>query len=170
MLLTSIISLKSYNNPLHRSNLPGNVNFDPLGLSMNDLTLNRFISQRSPDEILEDYRDAELKHGRLAMLAAVAYPIQEFLGISGHEITNNKISVLLFFIGLASGLELSKLKTLKKFTTPGDYNWRFTKKEYGTDEFIELQAGEVWNGRLAMIATLVYIVQQAITDKSLIFF
>ena len=72
ILLTSL-SLKSFNNPLHRSNLPGNVNFDPLGLSMNDLTLKRFISQRSPEEILYDYREAELRHGRLAMMAAVAY-------------------------------------------------------------------------------------------------
>tara|TARA_B100000214_G_C23968716_1_gene629006 strand:- start:254 stop:826 length:573 start_codon:yes stop_codon:yes gene_type:complete len=187
ILLTSL-SLKSFNNPLHRSNLQGNVNFDPLGLSMNDLTLNRFISQRSPEEILYDYREAELKHGRLAMMAAVAYPIQELVNpiLSKalnfpNELAYEKLSpslvngnldpsVLIFFLGLASGLELYKMNTSKKSTTPGDYNWRFTEEEYGTDEFLKLQAGEVWNGRIAMIAVLGYIVQEAITKKPVFFF
>ena len=34
---------------------------------------------RSSAYVMRDYRDAELKHGRFAMLAAVAWPLQEKL-------------------------------------------------------------------------------------------
>ena len=47
------------------SRVTGDYGFDPLGLS-------------SP-ETLSAYREAEIKHGRLAMLAAVAWPLQEIL-------------------------------------------------------------------------------------------
>lgn len=43
----------------------GDYGFDPLGLSS--------------DESFAYYREAEIKHGRLAMLAAVAWPLQEIL-------------------------------------------------------------------------------------------
>ena len=43
----------------------GNYNFDPLGLGT--------------DETFVPFREAEIKHGRLAMLAAVAWPMQEIL-------------------------------------------------------------------------------------------
>ena len=41
----------------------GNYGFDPLGLGT--------------DETFVPFREAEIKHGRLAMLAAVAWPLQE---------------------------------------------------------------------------------------------
>lgn len=53
--------------PSYRSfaaNVPGDEGFDPLGLCT-DIT--KFV----------DYREAELKHGRLAMLAALAWPLAE---------------------------------------------------------------------------------------------
>merc|ERR1719486_903803 len=60
--------------------LPGDVGFDPLGLANFDLSIDSAIDkQRSAAYVLRDYRDAELKHGRLAMLAAVAWPLQERL-------------------------------------------------------------------------------------------
>ena len=49
---------------LLESNLAGNVGFDPLGLA-------------SSEEQLIDYREAEIKHARLAMLAAIGWPISE---------------------------------------------------------------------------------------------
>merc|ERR1719359_1877890 len=58
--------------------LPGDVGFDPLGLANFDLLLDSATDkQRSAALVMRDYRDAELKHGRLAMLAAVAWPMQE---------------------------------------------------------------------------------------------
>ena len=186
-MFTSIISLTS-SNPLHTSTLVANVNFDPLKLASKDLTYKRFVYDRTPREILHDYRDAELKHSRLAMLAAIAYPVQETLNPllarmlnAPNELANEKLSpsllngnlnpsILLFFLGLASGLELYKINSKRYSTTPGDYNWRFTDVDYGTEEFKKLQAGEIWNGRIAMIATLGYVIQEAITKKPVIYF
>merc|ERR1719182_363626 len=60
--------------------MPGDVGFDPLGLANFDLSVDSATDkQRSAALVLRDYRDAELKHGRLAMLAAVAWPLQEKL-------------------------------------------------------------------------------------------
>ena len=54
--------------------------FDPLGLANFDLNIgSAYDKKRSAALVLQDYRDAELKHGRLAMLAAVAWPLQEKL-------------------------------------------------------------------------------------------
>ena len=33
----------------------------------------------------------------------------------------------------------------------------------GTEQFFSLQEGEIWNGRIAMIAILAYVVQEAAT-------
>jgi hypothetical protein len=49
---------------LKESDLAGNVGFDPLGLAQNR-------------EQLLEYREAEIKHARLAMLAAIGWPISE---------------------------------------------------------------------------------------------
>merc|ERR550537_12464 len=66
--------------PGYISGLPGDVGFDPLGLANFDLTIaSATDKKRSAALVLQDYRDAELKHGRLAMLAAVAFPLQELL-------------------------------------------------------------------------------------------
>lgn len=51
---------------LQESDLAGNVGFDPLGLAKNR-------------EQLWNYREAEIKHARLAMLAAIGWPISEIL-------------------------------------------------------------------------------------------
>merc|ERR1719163_1094518 len=60
--------------------LPGDVGFDPLGLANFDLSVDSATDKmRSAAYVVRDYRDAELKHGRFAMLAAVAWPLQEKL-------------------------------------------------------------------------------------------
>ena len=51
--------------PAYLQELPGNADFDPLRLG-----------SASP-ALLKYYREAELKHGRLAMLAAVGWPASE---------------------------------------------------------------------------------------------
>ena len=53
---------------------------------------------------------------------------------------------------------------------PGDYNWRFTDARVGSTEFFDLQAGEIWNSRIAMIATLGYVVQEYVTKSPVLGF
>jgi hypothetical protein len=51
--------------PIFDARSIGDLGFDPLGLGT--------------DEQFVPFREAELKHGRLAMLAAIAWPLQEIL-------------------------------------------------------------------------------------------
>ena len=182
-MIPFVLCPTAFASPLSKSSLPGNVQFDPLNLATRDLTLNALTGKKStPDEILYQYREAELKHGRLAMLSAVAYPLQETVnpilskalnlpselayGKLSPSLANGNLrpSVLFFFLGFASVLELAKM-TLKRSTIPGDYGWSTTEAKYGSIEYFDLQAGEIWNGRIAMIATFAYVVQE-VTTKS----
>ena len=65
--------------------LPGDYGFDPFGLGKSDsffaliqpgVLVKDKYTPRDSTTILRDYRDAELRHGRLAMLAALAWPVQ----------------------------------------------------------------------------------------------
>ena len=174
LTLCVIQHLAFSNTPLR--NIPGDVNFDPLNFASKTFGINQ-----TPFK----YREAELKHGRLAMLAAVAYPIQEIVNpvISKALYLPNKLanenlspslingnldtSILIAFLGLASGLELYKIN--QNTNIPGDYNWRITSTEEDSVEFFKLQEGEVWNGRIAMIATLGYVVQEAFLKTPVLF-
>lgn len=51
---------------LQESDLAGNVGFDPLNFAKNK-------------EQLLDYREAEIKHARLGMLAAIGWPVSEVM-------------------------------------------------------------------------------------------
>ena len=188
MLLIHFVMSVGLRYPLSSSILPGNVNFDPLGLSSLDLTPQRFLasSPRDPMDILNYYAEAEIKHARLAMLGAVAYPIQETLNpiiaekfdlpstlapnyLSPSLLNGNlEASILIYFIGIGSALELSRMFTKNETTNneyvAGDYKWRFTLAKENSAEFYALREGEIWNGRLAMIAMLGYVVQETLTQ------
>jgi light-harvesting complex I chlorophyll a/b binding protein 1 len=63
--------------------IPGDYGFDPLNLGSTDLhVFSATDKARDPYLVLKDYRDSELRHGRLAMLAALAFPVQELLAPS----------------------------------------------------------------------------------------
>ena len=52
---------------------------------------------------------------------------------------------------------------------PADYSWRLTDAQIGSDDFFNLQEGEVWNGRIAMMAVLGYVAQEYITKTPVLF-
>ena len=162
------------------------------GLANFDLSVDSATDKmRSSAYVMRDYRDAELKHGRFAMLAAVAWPLQEKLnpilaakfhipnlvaetgGLSpsvlngGLEQGPIPSAVATFFI-LASLIEAQGLRVKKAdgdAWLPGDYGKFFDAQiaERGSQQFFSLQEGEIWNGRIAMIAILAYVVQEAAT-------
>lgn len=45
---------------------------------------------------------------------------------------------------------------------PGDYG-TLRIAEKGTEQFFSLQEGEIWNGRIAQLAILAYVVQEAVS-------
>lgn len=179
-LPSAAMALRLTTQPILPTTLPGNVQFDPLGLARVDVFDNRRTS-REAREILHDYREAEIKHGRLAMLAAVAYPAQEIINpwlsdafglpnllpmrTLSPSLVNGGLepAIVLFFVGLGAGLEFYKRNVADPSLLPADYRFRLCASRPGTPEFRRLQAGEIWNGRLAMIAVLGYVTQEATT-------
>merc|ERR1712159_279961 len=140
--------------------------------------------------VMRDYRDEELKNNRYAMLAAVASPLQEafnpilaakfhipnLMGETGGlspSVLNGGLeqgpipaTVLSFFL-LSSFIELQGIRLKERMGDewlPGDYGLSLKVPQVrGTDQFTSLQEGEVWNSRIAMLAVLAYVVQEAAT-------
>merc|ERR550537_1697724 len=152
--------------------LPGDVGFDPLALANFDLLLGSAEDKmRSSAYVMCDYREAELKHGRLAMLAAVAWPLQEKLnpilaaqlrmpnlvaetgGLSpsvlngGLEqgIIPSAVVTFAVLISLveAQGIRLREAAGVDSWL-PGDYGVRLGGAQPGSERFFSLQEGEVW--------------------------
>jgi hypothetical protein len=130
--------------------------WDPLGLSKN-----------IDEETFTKYRAAELKHGRVAMLATTGYFVPEILrfpgsidldGTSFSSIPNGVDAIAAvpafgwFQIAASVGYwELFGWKQVEG-STPGDFGTtRFGRRLEG-DELIEKQTKEIQNGRLAMLA------------------
>lgn len=155
--------------------------FDPLGLA-------------PPEENdFKRYRESELKHGRIAMLAAVGLLVGEsgltFFGsdINGPAIYQYQQAESLFnawslnVVGLALAIEGYNI--VNGWQSPGEYatiaglktnyvngDLKFDPlglKPKNSAEFETLQNKELNNGRLAMIATVGIIVQELATGKKL---
>merc|ERR1719253_678463 len=122
--------------------------WDPCGLSNG-------ISQ----ETFDQYRTAELKHGRVAQLAVVGYVVQETYrfdfdiapGLKCADVTN----------GIAAINEIPPLGWAQIFFLIGavDYygylgNFKIGKPELEPDVLEERQLQELQHGRIAMLATL----------------
>lgn len=125
------------------------------------------------------------------MLAALAWPLQEKLnpllaakfhspnlvaetGGLSPSVLNGGLeqgiipSSIVTFLALASLVEAQGLRIKEKSGDewlPGDYGLADSSEttRRGSESFFKLQAGEVWNGRVAMIAILAYVVQEAVT-------
>jgi len=120
-------------------------------------------------------REAELKHGRLAMLAALAIPGFELfyhdLGINQFQALPNTAQVVLVMLMYVSemasiyrGWQDPTVKpfTLKEDYQPGDLGFGLWDPEDGA-----LMDKELNNGRLAMIGVLGMMVQELVTNQPL---
>lgn len=144
-------------------------NFDPLNLSKEE---NKLL-----------FREAELKHGRLAMLAAVGIPASELMtnSISIHDFDKLSPALQLGFVFLMLASETSSMVRgwknpfedpsnkfqLKENYQPGDYNFmlNYDLQDEGSNKLLNI---ELNNGRLAMIGALGMIVQELVTNKPLL--
>lgn len=159
--------------------LVGNKGFDPLNCSTDIITLKK-------------YREAEIKHGRLAMLASVGWPISEICHPYLSKITNNvnllsyenkapsilnggldKINPIFFmaiiiFTATIESVNINKI--YNKDTIPGDLGFDplnfYQNKDPKTKRDLELK--ELNNGRLAMIAITYYAFSEFINKISII--
>ena len=158
--------------------LAGDAGFDPLGLATDAESLIR-------------YRDAELKHGRLAMLAAVGWPLGELFqpdlaaqwhapslvfaqGGENPSVLNGGLQnvPVVFWAGtlaVAVAAELAGLQASAAGKAPGDLGLRAGQKllasALGGSEATVADA-ELANGRVAMLAVVAYVLQEFAATSS----
>mmetsp|Transcript_12381 Transcript_12381/g.12469 ORF Transcript_12381/g.12469 Transcript_12381/m.12469 type:complete len:205 (+) Transcript_12381:56-670(+) len=154
--------------PKNLEGYAGNAEFDPLGIS--DYVDMRFL------------REAELKHGRICMLAAVGILVQEFftfggkyfpkmLPVDAHDYylkTGGMSQLLLFIAGFESMSYFAIKQTLEGKREPGDF--AFDPLSLGKDPavFARFRENELKNGRLAMIAVGGFIHQMWVSKMGVI--
>eukprot|EP00529_Nitzschia_sp_RCC80_P032117 CAMPEP_0113506622 /NCGR_PEP_ID=MMETSP0014_2-20120614/36006_1 /TAXON_ID=2857 /ORGANISM="Nitzschia sp." /LENGTH=220 /DNA_ID=CAMNT_0000402129 /DNA_START=275 /DNA_END=937 /DNA_ORIENTATION=- /assembly_acc=CAM_ASM_000159 len=157
----------------------GDVGFDPLGFAKNK-------------EDLRLYREAEIKHARLAMLAALGWPISELLDRTiaqnlGWNVvvdaTDRAPSVLnggldkispVYWAGIVTAAAAVDLIQSNKSAknpqyTPGDINFDPLRLDPADKEGQDrLQLAEIKNGRLAMLAITAFAIQEGVTKMGVV--
>nr|A0A4Y1YQ38.1 RecName: Full=Fucoxanthin-chlorophyll a-c binding protein, chloroplastic; Short=FCP; Flags: Precursor [Chattonella marina var. antiqua]BBL54383.1 light harvesting protein [Chattonella marina var. antiqua] len=146
--------------------------FDPLG----------FTNNPAPGA-LEWYRAAELKHGRVAMLAALGQLVQSFYHLPDPVFSEsakpwqalvkvcNERPLAAVQIGLAifACEAIGQANQAKPGQAAGDLGWDPLNLRGSNEEIFErAQLRELKNGRLAMIAITAMIVQENLTGYGVI--
>jgi light-harvesting complex I chlorophyll a/b binding protein 1 len=121
-------------------------------------------------------REAELKHSRLAMIAAVILPLSEQfsnnLGINFFQNNPQYITLGLSFMFISEFSSMIrgwenpnvKLFSLKEDYQPGDFGLTFGVNEESIGDKMDK---ELNNGRLAMIGVLGMMVQELVTQQQI---
>ena len=143
------------------ANGPELKNFDPL----------RF-AEKSP-EWLPWFREAELKHGRVAMLATLGWIGADFVKLPGaiHQVSSleahnvfvqsGAMIQILFWCGVVELITIPALQNMDKTDrAPGDYY--FDPLNLGKTGADKLKVNELKNGRLAMLAFSGIVTQSAL--------
>ena len=171
--------------------MPADYGFDPLGVAAIDV-----FSSGDDDYLrVKNYRDAELRHGRLAMLAAAAWPVQELVhpwlnkaldapnllsdgrspSVLNGGLGDGPIPLALAFTAIMAGLLDVRAIDIKERTgydkwIPGDYGFDPLNIVKGASPvaFKNMQAKEINNGRLAMVAVACYVAQEAATGEPIV--
>jgi len=153
-------------------------NFDPFDM----------LNGKTKDQVLT-WREAELAHGRVGMLAAAGFLVQEkfhplFSGDGGPAVDQvPKLPVFMWFamtlgIGMAEAYRLQVgwsnpnepdhvFQKLNVGYIPGDLGFDpLGLKPEDPAEFREMQTKELQNGRLGMIAAAGFLAQEAVTDQT----
>ena len=160
--------------------LAGDVGFDPLGFAKSEADL-------------MNYREAEVKHARLAMLAAAGWPISEVfdkkiataLGMTplvdaadrAPSVLNGglgKVSPIYWVavLGAAAAIDFigtSKSKSGDETYFPGNFGFDplgvYPKDKKGQEW---MQLAEIKNGRLAMIAIFGFAIQEFVSKQGVV--
>jgi Chlorophyll A-B binding protein len=159
--------------------------FDPLG-----------FAEKADENTLKRYREAELTHGRVAMLAAVGFLVGEkvegssFLfdaQVSGPAITHLTQVPFFFWCALAVAIAAAEINRaqigwvepanvpvdkpglLRADYIPGDLGFDpLGLKPTDPDEFKIMQTKELQNGRLAMLAAAGFMAQELVNGKGIV--
>ena len=162
--------------------LPGNIapagDFDPAG----------FLQGKSELEVMR-LREAEITHGRVGMLAAAGFLVQEhfhplFNGLGGPAIEQiPQLPAWLWFVGTlgvgiceANRIQIgwanpyenpANVQALKPGYSPGDLNFDpLGLKPTDPAELRDMQEKELSHGRLGMLAAAGFIAQETVTGAT----
>ena len=159
--------------------------FDPLG-----------FAAKADETTLKRYREAELTHGRVSMLAVVGFLVGEAVEsktvLFNGEITGPAITHLaqvnpIFWIFLGAGIAKAETERAKigwvepenvPFDRPGLLRDTYIPGNLGFDPlglkpsdpaaFFEMQTKELQNGRLAMLAAAGFLAQELVDGKGIV--
>ena len=159
--------------------------FDPLG-----------FAEKADEPTLKRYREAELAHGRVGMLAVVGFLVGEkvegssFLfdaQITGPAITHLSQVPVGFWVALTvaigaaeqkratigwvepENVPVAKAGLLRDDYMPGDIGFDpLGLKPSDPDAFFEMQTKELQNGRLAMLAAAGFLAQELTDGKGIL--
>ena len=145
------------------------------------------LPKRPPALILRDYREAEIRHGRLAMLAAIFWPLQEKLDqllldedqfgpILFGPVTLPYFPLFMTFCMMSLGYLDIYSKAIKERDEigeaylPGDCFWDPLSILEGAPDTMKrnMQERELFNGRFAMLAVAAFFFEEATTHLPLI--
>jgi hypothetical protein len=134
------------------------------------------FSARNDEKKMLQFREAELTHGRVSMLASLGFIVQEqyhpfFSGENGvhWEIIPKAPNFLWFGVALGAGIcEAARIQAMNQpGYTPGDIGFDpLGIKPTDAKAFRERQEQELSHGRLAMIAAAGFIIQEAVSGTT----
>ena len=158
--------------------------FDPMGFCSTDKD-----GKPMTEGKIRFYREVEIKHCRVAMLAALGYPLAEvFHPLFGGNIDTPSFTAfqqtplqtfwpaVVFLIAIPEVFSVFTFQnpvgaqpwTVRTDHSPGDLGWDpMGLKPTNPAELAEMQTKELNNGRLAMIAIAGMIVQEGVTGGKL---
>lgn len=165
---------------LLQSDLAGNVGFDPLGLANNE-------------EQLKDYREAEIKHARLAMLAAIGWPISEledrdiasYFNIPSVLDDGDRVPSILnggldridprfwgFCLGMSAAIDMYGISKSRRGSPdyfPGNLGFDplslFPPDKEGREN---MKLAEIKHGRVAMLGVVGYVFEEYFTKMAVV--
>mmetsp|Transcript_33338 Transcript_33338/g.51073 ORF Transcript_33338/g.51073 Transcript_33338/m.51073 type:complete len:252 (-) Transcript_33338:285-1040(-) len=163
-----------------KGEMAGDVGFDPLG----------FVKS---EQDLMIYREAEVKHARLAMLAAAGWPLSEVFdkkiasGLNLIPVVDasdrapsvlngglGKVSPVYWVVCLVAAAAIDFIGISKsRGNEPGYFPGNFGFDPFGVypkdkDGQMWMQTAEIKNGRLAMIAITAFAVQEFVTKSGVV--
>jgi light-harvesting complex I chlorophyll a/b binding protein 1 len=184
--------------------LPGDFGFDPFGFAEKDYVQDfqyRFLDALpggNPDRdpppaprpsalVLRDYREAEIRHGRLAMLAVVIWPIQEKLDqlllepnqcgpILYGPITLPYFPLFMTLLIMLLGYldiyakDIQEEEGVGDAFLPGDCFWDPLKVLDGAPSTMKrnMQERELFNGRVAMLAFAAFVFEEGTSHEAIV--
>jgi Chlorophyll A-B binding protein len=137
--------------------------------------------------VLRDYREAEIRHSRLAMLAAVFWPLQEMLDrfvldkdqfgpliygpvtLPYFPLIMTAIMLLLGYLDIYSQA-IKDVDQIGEAFLPGDCFWDPLQILQGSPDSMKrnMQERELFNGRAAMLACASFTLEEAVSHRAVV--